>query len=78
VHGLAFAEMLTGNGLDPMTRISLVFGFNLGVEGAQLAVMACAVPLLYVSRWRGFHALRIAAMACVAVLAVHWIVQRAA
>jgi len=55
-----------------------VLGFNLGVEGAQLVAMACAVPLLYASRWRGFHALRITAMGCVVVLALVWIAQRAA
>jgi hypothetical protein len=78
IHGLAFAETLSGGALAPMTRASLVLGFNLGVEGAQLLAMVCAVPLLYASRWRGFHALRIAAMACVVVLAVVWIAQRAA
>lgn len=76
VHGLAFSETLSGGGLDAMTRASVVLGFNLGVEGAQLVVMACAVPLLYASRWRGFHALRIAAMACVILLAMVWIAQR--
>ena len=61
----------------PLTRACIVLGFNLGVEGAQLVAMACAVPLLYASRWRGFHVLRIAAMACVVVLALVWIAQRA-
>lgn len=73
VHGLAFSETLSGGGLDPVTRGWVVLGFNLGVEGAQLVAMACAVPLLYASRWRGFHVLRIAAMACVAIAAVVWI-----
>jgi hypothetical protein len=77
VHGLAFSEGLSGGALAPTTRAAIVFGFNLGVEGAQLVAMACAVPLLVASRWRGFHALRIAAMACVLVLAVIWIAQRA-
>jgi HupE/UreJ protein len=77
VHGLAFSETLSGGGLDPMTRASVVLGFNLGVEGAQLVAMVCAVPLLYASRWRGFHVLRITAMACVIAMAVVWIAQRA-
>jgi hypothetical protein len=77
VHGLAFSETLSGGGLDPATRALVVFGFNLGVEGAQLVAMACAAPLLYASRWRGFHVLRTLAMACVVVLAVAWIAQRA-
>jgi hypothetical protein len=77
VHGLAFSETLSGGALAPMTRAHIVLGFNLGVEGAQLAAMACAVPLLYASRWRGFHGVRVAAMACVVVLAMVWIAQRA-
>jgi hypothetical protein len=77
VHGLAFSETLSGGALAPMARANIVLGFNLGVEGAQLAAMAGAVPLLYASRWRGFHRLRVAAMACVVVLAMVWIAQRA-
>lgn len=77
VHGLAFSATLSGGGLDPMTRACNVLGFNLGVEGAQLVAMACAVPLLYASRWRGFHVLRVAPMVCVVVLALVWIAQRA-
>lgn len=77
VHGIAFSETLSGGGLDATTRTLAVLGFNLGVEGAQVVTMACAVPLLYTSRWRVFHAVRIAVMAGVAVTAVVWIVQRA-
>src|SRR6185369_916915 len=70
VHGLAFSETLSGGGLDPVTRAYIVLGFNLGVEGAQLLAMACAMPLLFASRWRAFNVLRTAAMACVVVLAL--------
>lgn len=77
VHGLAFSEALSGGALAPMTRAIIVLGFNLGVEGAQLVAMAGAVPLLYASRWRGFHVVRVAAMACVVGLAMVWIAQRA-
>jgi hypothetical protein len=68
-------KIAAGFGLDAVTRTWVVLGFNVGVEGAQLVAMACAVPLLYASRWRGFHVLRVAAMACVAIAAVVWIVQ---
>jgi len=76
VHGLAFSETLTGAGLGHLTQALTVLGFNLGVEGAQLVAMACAVPLLYVSRWRWFHVLRIALMAITVVLALIWIADR--
>ncbi len=32
VHGLAFAATLTGFGFDPLTMVSSVLGFNLGIE----------------------------------------------
>lgn len=78
VHGLAFSGTLAGGGLDPVSRTWVVLGFNLGVEGAQLVAMASAVPLLLASRWRGFHVLRMAAMACVAIASVVWIARSGA
>lgn len=77
VHGLAFSATLVGVALDPATRALVLLGFNLGVEGAQLVVMACAIPLLYASRWRSFHVLRTAAMALIVAVALIWAVQRA-
>lgn len=77
VHGLAFSESLAGLTLTPLLKGVAVLGFNLGVEGAQLAVMAAAVPLLVMSRWRVFHAFRIAAMIGTAVLAGLWMYERA-
>lgn len=78
VHGLAFSESLAGLPLAPWTKALAVFGFNVGVEGAQLVAMACAVPLLFASRWRWFHALRIVAMVGTCALAGWWMLERAA
>jgi hypothetical protein len=77
VHGLAFSERLIGLNLTPFLKAVSVLGFNIGVEGAQLVVMACAFPLLLFSRRPMFHSLRIAAMVCAAVLAGYWMVERA-
>lgn len=77
VHGLAFSESLVGLNLTAVLRGVAVLGFNLGVESAQLVVMAAAVPLLIVSHWRVFHALRITLMVCTALLAVVWMLERA-
>jgi HupE / UreJ protein len=76
VHGLAFAESLTGLQLSSSLRLVTVFGFNLGVEGAQLVAMLCAVPVLFVSRWPAFHAVRVTAMTLAAAVAVVWTIQR--
>ena len=77
VHGLAFSESLIGLNLTPFLKAVSVLGFNIGVEGAQLVVMACAFPVLLISRRPMFHTLRIAAMVCAAVLAGFWMVERA-
>jgi hypothetical protein len=77
VHGLAFSESLAHLNLSVVLKAVAVFGFNLGVEGAQLVVMLIALPLLVASRWRTFHALRVAMMICTALLAGVWMVERA-
>ena len=66
VHGLAFSESLLGLTVASVVRALAVLGFNLGVEGAQLVVMACALPVLIASRWRAFHTVRVGAMICTA------------
>jgi hypothetical protein len=53
-----------------------VGGFNLGVEGAQLLAMGGAVPLLAVSRFRMFHAVRVGTMVGATLLAGAWMVER--
>lgn len=77
VHGLAFSETLAGLSVTPAMKAMAVLGFNLGVEGAQLVVMACALPILAVSRWRMFHPLRVCTMTCTAIVAGLWIFERA-
>lgn len=77
VHGLAFSESLTGLNLAPVDKALAIFGFNTGVEAAQLLVMAAALPVLYFSRFPAFHRARRIAMVLVAVLAALWIGERA-
>jgi hypothetical protein len=76
VHGLAFAESLTGLQLSASPRLLTVFGFNLGVEGAQLVAMLGALPLLVASRRPAFHAIRVTAMTVAVAVAAAWAVQR--
>jgi hypothetical protein len=76
-HGLAFSESLTGLNLAPPDKALAIFGFNTGVEAAQLLIMSAALPLLYFSRFPAFHGARRVAMALVAMLAALWIGERA-
>lgn len=46
VHGLGFANVLGDLGLETSNLVLSLLGFNLGVELAQLAVVAIALPLL--------------------------------
>jgi HupE / UreJ protein len=75
-HGLAFSESLTGLDLAPPGKALAIFGFNTGVEAAQLLIMAAALPLLYLSRFPAFHTARWVAMALVAMLAALWVGER--
>jgi HupE / UreJ protein len=77
VHGLAFSGSLTGLNLAPKDNAIAVLGFNIGVEAAQLLVMALTLPLLFFSRYPAFHKARQAAMVVVSILAILWIAQRA-
>jgi hypothetical protein len=76
-HGLAFSESLTGLSLAPQDKALAIFGFNTGVEAAQLLIMSAALPLLYFSRFEAFHAARRVAMVLVAMLAALWVGERA-
>ena len=78
VHGLAFAAGIAGMVLTTASKAMVVFGFNLGVEAAQLAAMAAAIPLLFASRARWFPMLRVATMSMAAILACLWGWQRLA
>ena len=48
VHGLAFATTLTEFGFDPMTLVSSVLGFNLGIEAFQILIILLVMPCLVV------------------------------
>jgi hypothetical protein len=77
IHGLAFASALNELGVTGWYRLISVFGFNLGIEAMQLAVVTVTLPaLLLLSRTRFYSAFRItgAGFACMASCA--WIVER--
>lgn len=78
VHGLAFAATLTGFGFDPLTMVSSVLGFNLGIEAFQLLVILAAMPwLVLLARTRVYAPFRTAGAALTGVAAAGWFAERA-
>jgi hypothetical protein len=55
VHGLAFAGALRNLSLPMQARGFALAAFNLGVELGQLAIVAAALPLLYVASRRQWY-----------------------
>jgi hypothetical protein len=79
VHGLAFASALNQLGVTGWYRLISVFGFNVGIEAMQLAVVAVTLPaLLLLSRTRFYSGFRIAGAIFACVASCAWIFQRIA
>jgi hypothetical protein len=77
IHGLAFASALNELGVTGWYRLINVFGFNLGIEAMQLAVVTVTLPaLLLLSRTRFYSGFRIAGAAFACVASCAWIVER--
>jgi hypothetical protein len=78
VHGLAFAETLSGLDFDGATLALSLVGFNLGIEAMQLAVIAATLPLLlWLARTRAYPSVRRAGAAFAAACAAGWVAERA-
>jgi hypothetical protein len=82
VHGLALAGAFNALGLDGSHRLLSLAGFNVGIEGAQLAVAAGAAALLAAAQHlRGAGVMvqgrRLAGLGAVLLGSV-WLVQRMA
>lgn len=79
VHGFAFAGGLLPLGLPRAQLPVALFGFNLGVEVGQLAVLAVVLPVLVVVRARAWYPAAARALSAAIVLAgLVWFVQRVA
>ncbi|MFO1494612.1 MAG: HupE/UreJ family protein [Lysobacterales bacterium] len=80
VHGYGFAGALSELGLPPGAELSALFGFNLGVECGQLAIVALLLPLLHaLARWPAYpRRLMAPASLLVGALGSYWLLQRLA
>jgi len=77
VHGLAFAALIDQLGLGRGSLVVDLLGFNLGIEIAQLLVVALLMPsLALLSRTMIYPGVRIALASAGAVLAAGWLVER--
>jgi hydrogenase/urease accessory protein HupE len=77
VHGFGFAEALKELALPPAALTTSLVAFNFGVEIAQVAIVAAAVPLLAALTRTRLHVpvTRLASMTLVAIGLV-WLYQR--
>ena len=78
IHGFGFASVLTELGLPKDTLALALVGFNLGVEGGQLAIVAAFLPLAYGLR-RGWIYQRLilrGGSMLIAMISAVWLVER--
>jgi len=78
VHGFGFANALAGLDTGAASVLPVLAGFNIGVETANLAVIALLLPILYWSgrfTWYAPRAMPALSMAA-ALLGAMWMVQR--
>lgn len=77
VHGMAFATLLDGLGLSSSRSATSLLAFNVGVELAQLAIIAATFPALWMlSRTPVSGAVRTIGGSVAVVAAIGWIVER--
>jgi len=78
IHGFGFAAALKDLGLSTHSLALSLFGFNLGVEIGQLAIVALFLPLAYAARHTVFYRRAILGpgSAVIASLAAVWLVER--
>lgn len=78
IHGLAFATTLADLGLGGRGLVLGVLGFNLGIEGMQILVVALVMPwLVWWSRSPAYPWIRVTGAALSAVAACGWAGERA-
>ncbi|MGL4307073.1 MAG: HupE/UreJ family protein [Mycobacteriaceae bacterium] len=75
IHGFGFAGTLTELSLHGMNLLSVLVGFNLGLEAAQiLALCLLVIPVLAITRSKVMTNIL---LGVIATISVSWILQRA-
>ena len=76
IHGLAFSESISGLELSPFNKTISMLGFNLGIETIQLLIMAVVFPILLISKFKEFHAIRILFATATIAVSLFWFYER--
>ena len=79
LHGFGFASALHDLGLPAGSLALSLFGFNLGVEAGQLAVVLIFLPLAFALRstWAYRRAIFAGGSISIATIAMVWLIERA-
>lgn len=79
IHGFGFASVLLDLGLPQSSLVASLFGFNLGVEIGQLAIVAVFLPLAWLLRKTWFYRqLMTVGSLLIAIIAAIWLLERVA
>ena len=78
IHGFGFATVLADLGLPQGALVVALLGFNLGVEGGQLAIVALFLPLAYLLRHTVFYRrlVMVGGSWLIVALASGWLAER--
>lgn len=77
IHGLGFAGFVQQTEAEVGRSIATLFGFNVGIEVVQVALIALFVPVLFWLQGRNLFApVRIVLASVVAAMSIYWIVSR--
>jgi len=78
LHGFGFAGVLADLGLPQTSLVLSLFGFNVGVELGQLAIVAVFLPLAFLTRRTWFYrTLMTGGSGLIVIIGVVWFVERA-
>jgi len=79
IHGFGFASVLRDLGLPQNALLIALVGFNLGVEGGQLAIVSAFLPVAYLLRATWFYRRLVFIGGSLAIVGVAgiWLVERA-
>jgi hypothetical protein len=79
IHGFGFASALKDLGLPTGSLVLSLFGFNVGVEVGQLAIVALFLPMAFGLRhtWAYRRALLGGGSIAIAAIAGAWLIERA-
>jgi tetratricopeptide (TPR) repeat protein len=78
IHGFGFASVLQDLGLPREALVCSLFGFDLGVEIGQMAIVGIALPFAYVLRrqWIYPHVILTCGSMATASIATLWFIER--